>query len=138
MAQIPAPSNHEEKRAEFCRRWLEDTGAKGVFIDEALNVVYPINCEKAKKIVVIMAHTDVVFPDTEKLPLEMREGKIFAPGAGDDTANLSILLMTARYITQNHLKPDIGLVIVANSGEEGLGNLKGARKIMETYGDRVK
>ena len=42
LAQIPSPSNHEEKRAEFCREWLEMQGAKGVFIDDALNVIYPI------------------------------------------------------------------------------------------------
>ena len=41
LAQIPAPSNHEEKRAEFCRNWLVQQGAKGVYIDDALNVIYP-------------------------------------------------------------------------------------------------
>ena len=44
MAQIPAPSHHEEKRAVFCKEWLEQQGAKGVYIDEALNVIYPIGC----------------------------------------------------------------------------------------------
>lgn len=41
IARIPAPSNHEEKRAEFCSRWLKEQGAEGVYIDEALNVVWP-------------------------------------------------------------------------------------------------
>ena len=39
LAQIPAPSNHEEKRAAFCKAWLEKQGAEGVYIDEALNIV---------------------------------------------------------------------------------------------------
>ena len=39
LGKIPAPSNHEEKRAEFCKAWLEKQGAEGVYIDEALNVV---------------------------------------------------------------------------------------------------
>ena len=42
LAQIPAPSNHEEKRAAFCKDWLEKQGAKGVYIDDALNVIYPV------------------------------------------------------------------------------------------------
>ena len=42
LAQIPAPSNHEEKRALFCKDWLQTQGAKGVYIDEALNVVFPV------------------------------------------------------------------------------------------------
>ena len=37
LAQIPAPSNHEEKRAQFCRDWLEEQGAEGVYVDDALN-----------------------------------------------------------------------------------------------------
>ena len=44
LAQIPSPSNHEEKRAEFCKAWLEKNGAEGVYIDEALNVIYPVGC----------------------------------------------------------------------------------------------
>ena len=45
LARIPAPSNHEEKRAQFCRQWLEDQGAEGVYVDDALNVVYPVEAE---------------------------------------------------------------------------------------------
>ena len=39
LAKIPAPSNHEQKRAEFCRDWLIGAGAQDVYIDDALNVV---------------------------------------------------------------------------------------------------
>ena len=41
LCRIPAPSGKEEKRAEFCKKWLEKAGAEGVFIDGALNVVFP-------------------------------------------------------------------------------------------------
>ena len=100
LAQIPSPSNHEEKRAEFCRKWLEDQGARGVFVDEALNVVYPIGVTHDNPVVVFMAHTDVVFPDMEPLPLRIEDGKIFCPGVGDDTANLACLMMIAKYLTE--------------------------------------
>ncbi len=139
IAQIPAPSNHEEKRAEFCKNWLEAQGAKGVFIDDALNVVYPLGCTETNPVVVYMAHIDVVFPDTTPLPLKVEDGKIFCPGIGDDTANVAALLTVAKYIAQNMLQPiDHGVVLVLDSCEEGLGNLKGSRKIMETYGNRVQ
>ena len=125
LAQIPAPSNQEEKRAEFCRNWLEKQGAEGVYIDEALNVIYPVGCSEHSDLAVFMAHSDVVFPDTEALPLKVEDGKICCPGIGDDTANVVALLMTAKYIAQNHLKPEgRGVLLVVNSGEEGLGNLK--------------
>ena len=138
LAQIPAPSNHEEKRAAFCKQWLEQQGAKGVYIDEALNVVYPVGCTDSNPLVVFMAHSDVVFPDTDPLPLKVEDGKIFCPGVGDDTANAVAMLLTAKYIAEQGLTPkDVGMLIVVNSGEEGLGNLKGSRKIMEDFGSRV-
>lgn len=139
IAQIPSPSNHEEKRAAFCKAWLEQQGAEGVYIDEALNVIYPIGCTESNDLVVFMAHSDVVFPDTEKLPLKIEGDRIYCPGIGDDTANVAALLMTAKYIAEKQLQPkDLGVLLVINSGEEGLGNLKGSRKIMADFGHRVR
>lgn len=139
LAQIPAPSHHEEKRAEFCKQWLKKQGAKGVYIDDALNVVYPVNCEGNNPIVVFMAHSDVVFPDTTPLPLRIEDGKIYCPGIGDDTASVVAMLMSAKYIAQNGLVPkDVGVMIVVNSCEEGLGNCKGCRKIMDQFGSRIR
>lgn len=139
LAQIPAPSNHEEKRAAFCKEWLEKQGAKGVYIDEALNVIYPIGVTENNPLVVYMAHSDVVFPDTDPLPLKVEDGKVKCPGVGDDTANAVAILMTAKYIAENGLQPqDEGVLLVINSGEEGLGNLKGSRKIMADFGHRMK
>lgn len=138
LAQIPAPSNHEEKRAAFCKEWLENQGAEGVYIDEALNVIYPVGCEGSNPIAVFMAHSDVVFPDMQPLPLTIKDGRIHCPGIGDDTANAVALMMAAKFIAQHRLKPrGLGIVIVINSGEEGLGNLKGSRKIMEAFGPRI-
>ena len=139
LAKIPAPSNQEELRAEYCKNKLESWGAEGVYIDDAMNVVYPIGCDGDKSIAVFMAHSDVVFPDTEELPLEVRDGKIFCPGIGDDTASVVSMLAATRYIAEQKITPrDWGVLVVINAGEEGLGNLKGCRKIMEDYGSRIK
>ena len=137
LAPIPAPSHNEELRAEFCKKWLDSIGAEGVYIDEALNVVYPYG-DTEGELKVFMAHSDVVFPDTAPLPLERRDKKIFCPGVGDDTAHAVTLLMAAKYLAEN--KPECkegGILIVINSCEEGLGNLKGCRHIMERFGGRV-
>ena len=139
LAQIPAPSGQEEKRAEFCRNWLDAQGAKGIYVDEALNVIYPVGVEEDNPLVCFVAHSDVVFPDTEKLPLTVADGKIFCPGIGDDTANVVALMMTAKYIAEYNLQTkDRGLLLVINSAEEGLGNLKGTRKLMEDFGHRIQ
>lgn len=41
LARIPAPSHQEQRRAEFCKDWLEQNGAEGVDVDEALRIGSP-------------------------------------------------------------------------------------------------
>ncbi len=138
LCKIPAPSHHEEKRAEFVKKWLENVGAEGVYIDEAKNCVFPLNCEGRDDITIFNAHTDTVFPDLEPMPF-VNDGKyLYSPGVGDDTANLAKLMMVIKYIIQNNIKPKRGILFVANSCEEGLGNLKGIKQIMNDYPGRIK
>lgn len=139
LAVIPAPSHHEELRGSFCKAWMEQQGAEGVYIDEALNVVWPIGCTESNDLAVFMAHSDVVFPDTDALPLRVEDGRIHCPGICDDTANVVAMLMAGKYIVEKHLLPkELGVLIVVNACEEGLGNLKGCRQIMGDYGHRIK
>ena len=138
LGRIPAPSGREDKRAAFIKQWLEAAGAKGVYIDDAKNVIYPVGCEGGGPVVVIMAHMDIVFPDTQELPVYIENGKIYGPGIGDDTANLVQLLMSIKYVISQKLHPSCGVVFAANSCEEGLGNLKGSRAVTEAYKGRIK
>ena len=139
IAQIPSPSRHEEKRAAFCEAWLKEAGCEGVYTDDALNVIYPYCVREDQPVVIFAAHTDVVFPDTDTLPLKEDDARIYCPGVYDDTANLVNLLLTARLLTQRGIRPDgCGIVFVCDAGEEGMGNLKGIRKIFETYAGRVQ
>ena len=139
LARIPAPSHHEEKRAAFCLNWLKEQGAQNAYIDDAQNVILPIGSTDDNDLIVFMAHSDVVFPDTTPLPLSVSDGKVYCPGVGDDTANVVALLMAAKYILEHDLQPkDCGILLVVNSCEEGLGNLKGCRKIMDSFGHRVR
>jgi len=138
LAQIPAPSNNETMRAEFILNWLNAQGISDAYIDDKLNVVYPIGINEDNPVYVFMAHTDVVFADEDALPVLVEEKVIRCPGICDNTANVVALMMAAKYITNNNMIPqNCGVVIVFNSGEEGLGNLKGCRKIMEQFRGRV-
>ena len=140
LCTIPAPSNHEERRAEFCKAWFERNGFKDVRIDDAFNVLAPVNVDLdgGEDLDVMMAHTDIVFP--EETPLVVREEGDFwhCPGIGDDTANLVVLMVCARYFKEHFPAGRRGILFVANSGEEGLGNLKGSRKIVETFRSRIR
>jgi len=138
LCGIPAPSHHEEKRGQYCLAWLERYGAKGAYIDEALNVVFPINCDGSNDITVVAAHTDTVFPDVEPMPYKDDGEKIYCPGVGDNTASLTVMLLTAKYFIEKGIKPQKGIMFVCNSCEEGLGNLKGIRKIFKDHAGRIE
>lgn len=137
LCAIPAPSHHEEQRALFCKKWWECMGAKNVYIDEAKNAIFPL-CDEGREVIFFMAHTDTVFPDTQPMPYYEKDGKIFCPGIGDDTVNLAILMLASRYMLEQAQRPKYDIIFVANSCEEGLGNLKGCREVMKRYGARVK
>ena len=137
LCAIPAPSHFEKARAEYCKKWLENAGAEGVYIDDALNVVFPMNCEGSDKITVVVAHTDTVFPDTEPMPYTDDGTYIRSPGVGDDTASLVIMLHAAKYLIEKDFTAPHGLMFVCNSCEEGLGNLKGTKRIFSDYKVRI-
>lgn len=129
LGKLPAPTRSEDLRAAFCRDWLTSQGAENVYIDEAKNVICALGCEEGRDIIVFAAHTDIVFPDKETLPMREEGDRLYAPGIGDDTANLVNLMLAARYLIQNKVELACGVLIVANSCEEGLGNLDGIRTL---------
>ena len=137
LCSIPAPSGKEEVRAEFCCDWFHKNGAPKAFIDSALNVILPIGCNDGKPLIVVMAHTDTVFPDLEPFSVSVDGDIARCPGIGDDTASLSVMMILARYFNEYADTSKYGLMFVCDSGEEGLGNLKGVRKIVSDYGDRI-
>lgn len=136
LCAIPAPSHHEEKRAEFVKNWFEQHGMHAE-IDEAKNVLCPMGLDDHEEIVVVMAHMDTVFPDTMPMPFREEGGRMYCPGVGDDTANLAAMMLLARYFHQ-HGTPRCGVLFVGDACEEGLGNLDGCRAIMKAFGPRVK
>ena len=136
LAAIPSPSHKEDRRAAFILDWLNARGIPGAYLDEAKNVLLPLGIEGRDDIEVYCAHTDIVFPDTEPLPVRTENGRIYAPGVGDDTANAVALLLIAEYLKE-HPQP-VPMLLVWNSCEEGLGNLKGSRAICDAFSGRIR
>ena len=136
LCHIPAPSHHEEKRAEYCLDWFKKNGFYNAYIDETLNVIAPYKASSSA-LTVLVAHTDTVFPDTEPMPYVDDGEYIRCPGVGDDTASLAVMMLVAKYFSENDVECD-GVLFVANSCEEGLGNLKGTRQIFKDFDGRIK
>ncbi|MCD8329853.1 MAG: M20/M25/M40 family metallo-hydrolase [Lachnospiraceae bacterium] len=80
---------------------------------------------------------DVVFPDTDTLPVREDARYLYAPGVGDDTANLVNLLLCIKYVLNCGKSPATGILFAANTCEEGLGNLRGTRQIFQDFAGTV-
>ncbi len=134
LARIPAPTGREEKRAAFVERWLLAQGAtrEQVRIDDAGNVVLELAGADRTRCSVFSAHMDVVADDQDELPFCEDAERMYAPGVGDDTANLAGLLMAAKWLLANKPRLAHDVLIVANTCEEGLGNLAGTKALVAT------
>ncbi|NIS79158.1 MAG: M20/M25/M40 family metallo-hydrolase [Anaerolineales bacterium] len=131
---IPAPTFHEAARAAYLRGEFEHAGLLDVRIDPVGNLYGRVpGGEKAP--LIISAHLDTVFP--AETPLEvLRTGeRIIGPGVGDNALSLAMLIELALDLMPKQLPGDVWLV--ANIGEEGLGNLRGMREVVKRFGDRV-
>jgi acetylornithine deacetylase/succinyl-diaminopimelate desuccinylase-like protein len=136
---IPAPSTKEFKRAEFIKNKLISYGAKGVYIDDVFNVIYPVNVKNSTNVTAFFAHTDTVFSDETTMPLTDDGEYIYSPGVTDNVVCVAQMLTVCKYIATRGVEDNgNGLLFVFNSCEEGLGNLKGAKKIFEDFGSVTK
>ena len=137
LCVIPAPSHYEDQRAAYCSEKLKRYGFENVYVDEAKNVICEVKADGSDRTVIFAAHTDVVFPDTEVLPFREDDERIYCPGCGDDTVCVAQLMSAMKKVKDEGKKPVQNVVFVLNSCEEGLGNLKGIRAVMERYGNSV-
>ena len=133
---IPAPTFREEKREAFVLRWMHANGMSEAYMDEVGNVIFEYGT--AEEAIVYMAHMDVVFPDLQPFTICEQDGRWYAPGILDDNANLVCMLMAAKYIVKQKLRFPYRLIFVANVCEEGLGNLRGSRQVMEDFGGQIR
>jgi acetylornithine deacetylase/succinyl-diaminopimelate desuccinylase-like protein len=91
-------------------------------------------------LVVIAAHLDTVFPEGTTVTVRREGTKLFAPGIGDDTRSLAVLLGYVRAMNEAGVKTKRDILFVGNVGEEGPGDLRGTRYLFAKgkYKDRIK
>ncbi len=143
IQQIPAHTFEENRRAEFIRKCFVDLGAKDVFMDECGNVYTRIKGRGEKQPVIVSAHLDTVFPTGTELTLSRTQEKISGPGIGDNSLGVAGLFGLYWALigsnTDPSTKPSLAgdLWLVANVCEEGLGNLKGMKAVVNRFGHDV-
>ena len=138
IQQIPAPTFSEGQRAEFTRDLFLKENLKDVSMDSLGNVYarLPGKQKKAKPLIV-SAHLDTVFPTSISLQVKKEAGRIVAPGIGDNSLGVAALFGILWSMRERNLSLQHDLWFVANVGEEGLGDLRGMRAVVERFGANV-
>ena len=132
LTEIPAPPFHEEQRAAAVKVLLAAVGLD-VQIDKTGNVIGELRGASDKEIVVLSAHLDTVFPPGTAVKVQREAGRMIAPGISDNGTGLAALVAIARAMHEARIKPQRTILFVADVGEEGEGNLRGMRALVDTY-----
>jgi len=137
LTEIPAPPFQESERAAAVKVLLSAVGLE-VSMDKTGNVIGLLRGASDKEIVILSAHLDTVFPAGTDVKVHRDKSRMTAPGISDNGAGLAALVAVARALHEARIQPQRTILFVADVGEEGEGNLRGMRAIVDAYRERLK
>ena len=128
ITEINAPSGQEKERARFIEKRLRSYKLQDIRYDSAGNLIAVRKGTGGGPTVVLDAHMDTVFQPGLKIKTTIRDGKIYAPGVGDDTRNIEAMLAIIRALNNARIKTKGDLVFVFTVEEET--TMKGAKQFI--------
>ena len=136
ICEVPAPTGYERERARLVASLWQERGYAPE-IDAVGNVYVRRGLHEQGPVLMLLAHTDTVFPQTTPIVVK-REGDILrGPGIGDNSVNVAAMIGALDVLDELGIETAVDIVAVADVGEEGLGNLLGARTAVERYRDQL-
>lgn len=133
IAAIPAPTFNEGRRSAFVREKMADLGFQRIETDELGDVVGLIAGRGIGPKVLIAAHIDTVFPIETPLTIRKERDHIWGPGIGDNSLGVAAALYLPTLFDAAGIQPAVDILVTGNVGEEGLGNLRGMKAVMDRY-----
>lgn len=132
IQQIAAPTGDEGARAAWVETQMRRLGLRDVQQDALCNVYGRRPGAGSGPALLVSAHTDTVFAAGANLriTLDTVQERIYGPGIGDNSTGVAALLALAEVLQTLPLPPS-NIWFVANSGEEGLGDLRGMRAAVD-------
>lgn len=127
VAQIAAPTGEERERGGWIARRFRDCGLCDIRTDAVGNVIGRRNGVRELEQVVICAHLDTVFPRETDLSIRRDGERLVGPGINDNGRGLAVMLALATEIDGVRLRTMRPVEFVATTGEEGIGDLRGAK-----------
>lgn len=133
VQQIPAPTFNESQRAEFVRSCFTRENLVDIEIDAIGNVLGCLPGKGSASPIVISAHLDTVFPLGTELGINQVPDRVSGAGIGDNSIGVAGLLGLLWCLEERRVDLASDLWLVANVGEEGLGDLRGMREIVQRF-----
>jgi acetylornithine deacetylase/succinyl-diaminopimelate desuccinylase-like protein len=127
LTQIPAPPFMEEARGTAYLEMLRDHGLSDVERDGQGNVMGLRRGSGGGPLIVVAAHLDTVFPEGTDVTVTREGTRLMAPGIGDDTRSLAVLLAMIRAMDAADISTEADILFVGDVGEEGVGDLSGMK-----------
>jgi acetylornithine deacetylase/succinyl-diaminopimelate desuccinylase-like protein len=137
LTQIAAPPFMEQERARRFAELLRDAGADSVAIDGEGNVIALRHGTGRGRVVALAGHMDTVFPEGTDVSVQRRGDTLSAPGIGDDTRGLAVVLTVLRALEAAQVSTEADLLFIGTVGEEGLGDLRGVKHLFRDDGPRI-
>ncbi len=137
ITEIPAPPFGEEKRAKAFKEMLVEAGLEDVSIDEVGNVIGVRPGTVGDRVLVLSAHLDTVFPEETDVTVRRVGERLYAPGIGDDSRGLVVVLMVLRAMNQANIQTEDDVWFVGTVGEEGLGDLRGVKHLFREGAPKI-
>lgn len=139
LTEIPAPPFKEERRALAYETKFRELGLDDVGRDAMGNVIGVRRGRANGQMVAVAAHLDTVFPEGTDCTVRREGTKLYAPGVGDDTRGLAVLLAFIRALDAAQIETEQDLLFIGDVGEEGKGDLRGIRHVFTEghYRDRI-
>ncbi|MCG8571172.1 MAG: M20/M25/M40 family metallo-hydrolase [Spirochaetes bacterium] len=126
ISAIPSPSYHEDDKAQYIYNKFIELNLDCIKIDNQKNVIGILKGKKDQNFVVC-AHIDTVFAKDTELKLRELPNQLFCPSIGDNSTSVAGMLFLIDALQKAGYQPPCNIVFVANSCEEGLGDLKGIK-----------
>ena len=138
LCEIEAPPFQESRRAQLFAQMLRETGLKAVRIDAEGNVIGERPGQQPRPNVVMSAHLDTVFPKGTNVRVRREGSVLHGPGIGDDCRGLADVLAVARLLNKFAITTPGTITFVGTVGEEGLGDLRGVKRLFaDTLKDKI-
>lgn len=135
VQQIPAPTFDEKRRAEYVAGEFRRIGLQNVEMDDLFNVYGWLLQPNDAPVLMISAHTDTVFSLETDLSVRREDDKIYGVGLGDNSLGVAGVLTLAELFIQHEIPHTASICFVANTREEGLGDLEGMRAAVQRLGE---